>query len=1542
MACIYYDKQNNKEYHSIQDLIADFYTSNSILKNAAIFSAYQIQDSTYNAVLKITSPGGDFMPVTTFITTPNSILFSRITGLTSNDRLAPEYILANRIFQYVSDRAGKLQSVDVTGLDYDSATFNDLKQRLPNVSEDKIIYLLHEIEEIIKQEKQTTELGTTLHKLISSKLLGKDVEYNKIFKSFFEAEENKPIFGQGSFNEWKSKIDHIVDSVTKMVLKFGKPITEFKIAARNNNVALSGQIDLIAVDTNGDAHIFEIKISKTEYKNWDSAKKLTLDWQLALYRQLLGQHINVDKTMLYTIPIYMPALGDPNTIHLENTVNRITENNSGLGSVGAITLAANKLLPRQVIVDYDPARELRLKNMLNTLMEENGENYEVKTNFEDSNVDTIMKHARERFEKTSKWQKWNNFDTIEDMPKGYMEAETEEEFRAKIEKYVGHVKLQLNRNVSILKDAMISAIKTGQAIKTNAFNPKKDLVANNLLREYLNDEWDVLNNIPETLPMGLIVLKNRNTGQVNVISLSINQFLAESHIKGKNYGDLEYLKTLLFINEFKNELLPTSNDKLGEIIIYNPESNDSYYVNTLGEFNSFKQRISQKGLKDSLKISENNIMGIEDIAMYNLNVGFKNYNGADKEFVNKLMAAMTNTNDDAQDLEKLLEIQKAFFDEYKGYKEKSLSPLLNFDDPREMLLALLQVAIISKSHMEVSGDFQNMSNFSFNFSDFKSLVAALYTHNQADYDKSGRKIQGMVQGLLWTTPDWVRSNDLRNINKIMSTSNTHIRERMLKVSEVLNKHTTKFYDAINFGELDRSWIGETQSKYEHMWLHSKDGKFSEEFKTKNPYKDDNENLLTPDEKVYLQNMLLQINMFKLSIPEAIIEKLDPTKLSSLETNDTIKKAIEDGSYFEMPLVRREEISKYKDAFQTPGEIWRDKIKPYATEINDFLDPRELLQADLDTIKLQKLGFYEMYDVYGGQTPEYKAKVLTKNGPSYFEWNLDTIAHRIAFNKIRKQTFDKKLPIINAFVWWIKLLGGKQNVDVSKQLDYVANQMNLAIYDEPIIDDEFKDYATTIAVVKKISTAAMLAFRPVLFIKEMTIGLMKGVSLAASQVYGKDQFGVGDLTAAYTKLMTIDNKFANEFNLIDKINAFYGFANMDVNSIAKKLQTDRKGLFRGLGRWMYSANTIPDYYNRLSLFLAKMIHDGSYEAHTLVDGKFTYDVTKDGRFSYYLAHRDKIKDSKGNYIPKTGDEKYNRQRQHYLLLQEQLNNEYLGEESRMTESDLIKKAYSAKERNSFKSFTDMAYGYYDKDSQSQSNNLWWGMTWLNFMQFWPGKMAMWFKKPVTEEDIQKSPDSSPMGRFEQETIEDENGNKVLQWRKPILDDNGDYTYNEDGKMMIEIVSENTGDPALKWTGTPYEGLAYSVFYTLQDLARLDFKAIGNNVERRNRVMFALSDAALMFIMFGIVKAILDAIIADEGTDGLSGEALKFAATANKKIYNEYNVFNSTLGAIRAEPAFLSWGKRMGTDISGVISGDKTVSQWLGRDVGALEFMREYKE
>jgi hypothetical protein len=90
------------------------------------------------------------------------------------------------------------------------------------------------------------------------------------------------------------------------------------------------------------------------------------------------------------------------------------------------------------------------------------------------------------------------------------------------------------------------------------------------------------------------------------------------------------------------------------------------------------------------------------------------------------------------------------------------------------------------------------------------------------------------------------------------------------------------------------------------------------------------------------------------------------------------------------------------------------------------------------------------------------------------------------------------------------------------------------------------------------------------------------------------------------------------------------------------------------------------------------------------------------------------------------------------------------------------------------------------------------------------------------------------------------------------------------------------------GTPYEGLYYSVIGTLRDIVKLDFKKVKGNEERNRRCLFALADAGLIFMMLAMMKVLLDGIISENGTDGISGYALNMSARINNKVLNEYNI------------------------------------------------------
>lgn len=1536
MDCTYiYKGKRGNEINNILDLSREYHRSTRQLDpNAAIYSSEDVRTSTVNTLLALqankTQIQNDesLMEATTFITNSDVAPILKSVGL-KTERLNPEYIEENRIKEHIK----KEMSIKNTSFDPKNTPsvnhnrYNKLRNNpeFESLSDAELKFHLSGIESILEFEEKTKKFGTLIHDLIATNLREPAGLNSKIYKEKLSLAINndEEIFGRGLEAQWTIKINTIVQQINTLVRNIGHPITELLLASEESDKArIKGKIDLIAVDNSGTPHIFEIKISKTPYSEWNNVKTLGLDWQLALYRQLLSKHVDVSDTILYTIPIQLTSLGDPNSMIYTGAENRKSSHNSGLVEGGKITTIARMLIKNKIFIKYNNDR---IQKLITESLPGLIPNYIIKTTKQEYDVDKIVENAIKKRELSI----YNNFPNNPEFPELYIKANTVEEFRKKIERYVAYAKEQQHTNVLKLKEQINDVIKDPVKTTISTNNAKTTDHLNKVFKTYLTKNWEIV-NIPEAINLGLIVFREINDGTIDIVSLSVYNNLSESSdLKGLRYGQLDHLKVFMFLNEYYKELYIGKGSKIGNIISYNPESGQSDAASSTDTLKLYIERMIEIGRKHEINLKPDiHLLGEAKMAINSMLSSYLSYEGSRQSDLDTIFKTLVGSSHDDIDLQKLLNARAAMIKKFPDIAAKNFDPNLNFSDPIEYLFTLLQVAILRKEGVNLHGDFLGMSKFALRFSDFKSLLASIYSREQSEYNKQEGKIQGMMGGLTQTTPDFVRSNDLRNINLMIANVNSKIGQKMVEQSYKLHDLTEKYWEDIGFKGIKRTWIGDTQVQFKNMFIQD-NNQVSKEFKVKNPYKIDVENAMTDSERAYLKNMLFEIQKYMLNLKSDEISKINPESLDSLLKNETIANAIVTGEYFKIPLIRREELSRHKDLFHQGLHGFWSRFTGRMEEINDYIDARELNPEDLKNLKQSAIGFTEMYDVYGLQNDKYKANVLNKHGVEYFEWNLDTIAHRIAFNKIRKYQFDSKLPIISAYIWWIKLHGGKQNKELDKVIEYIQDQLKLAAFDDPIVDEEFRDGAKTVGAIKSITTASMLAFRPILMVKELSIGLMKGIGLAATQIYGKDQFTLNDLRKSYTKLLTIDNKFSQEWNVIDNINNFYRFANMDVNTLAKKLQTDRRGIMRGLNRWMYAMNTLPDYYNRLSLFLAKMIHDGSYEAHSMNGREMVYDVNKDKRFSYYLKNRSKHVNIHGDFIPAKNDAEYNKQRNLYVLLINQLNAEKGIDEIDLTEKDLAPKGYTEQERNSFKSFTDMAYGYYDTDSKSQLGNTFGGMIFLQFLSFWPGKMRQWFGKPLSAEE-------SPMGKFIHKTTK-ENGKDVLMWRKPVYSDE-DPTVIE----YFEHVTENTGDPLMEWQGSYHEGLIYSLLYTAQEafigLKTGDFSKVTNNEQRNRMVGFAIHDAALMMLFVGLIKALIDGLLAD-GAEGVNEEILQFASAASNKVLRETNVYENTLGALSLTPVSVSWAQRVSRDVENLMLGTKSVKEVLGSNVGALEFWKE---
>lgn len=124
------------------------------------------------------------------------------------------------------------------------------------------------------------------------------------------------------------------------------------------------------------------------------------------------------------------------------------------------------------------------------------------------------------------------------------------------------------------------------------------------------------------------------------------------------------------------------------------------------------------------------------------------------------------------------------------------------------------------------------------------------------------------------------------------------------------------------------------------------------------------------------------------------------------------------------------------------------------------------------------------------------------------------------------------------------------------------------------------------------------------------------TLRAITKYQTD-IGGAALTRAYGIVFKDMMSDGRTINIVNQLCQIYRLSNIDVSRISEGLKSER-----GLGKyddWLYSSLRRPDFLNRMSLFVAKCVQDGVYDALSINDeGILEYDCTKDERYAVFLA------------------------------------------------------------------------------------------------------------------------------------------------------------------------------------------------------------------------------------------------------------------------------------------------------------------------------------
>ena len=1388
----------------------------------------------------------------------------------------------------------------------------DLKEddimRVNGISIHKIALMA--VKNTLSTKENQTNIDASILEFVNATLAYKNKQGLKNDPNFEEVE-----YTDEQIDNYRKKVKIQVKEFINEIYSQGVPIIKPNLMDSNNKI--KGQPDIVVIDTFGVPHIVDIAISRKVYGDWNKAKALNQDYKLGIFRQLIENIAPTNKTELFVAPFVMEDM-DLDNFRYTKMQERAKTNPSLAHSSESINSISGKLkvlFPSSFTSLHTLSKDIdgNSEKLISAMFP----NYISRSKYEKSKE----QHIKEIKKNKTKDSDYSFYDTIK---RKSVKIEKEEDIEKVVDEYLQKYEEIKHEDVYSLYKAVQRTLQTGG--KTIEF--EKDKAKNRInivLNQYLNGDWELLGN-PIFMNQGMLIFRNKRLNTIDAISVTSNNLTTpydfglgttllgkflnndkakeDPEIKSAIASNIEAIRLLSILNNMP-ELL--ANNKIGGLKVLNYAMNQSEYSdNTEKIIHNFNRLFKEVNNKEDI--------GIE-------NIFEKESHLTDKfsYWYNEILNIITKLDDAKMEgfggvkpdvveekLKWLKSIQKRLIESYPSLIDQEESK--DFKNNKAQYLQYL-VGNGIRFYNGMRADFDYGSpQLGVSPSDLGHILQTVRFGESRDYDKEGNRLVGLFGGTMFKTSDDMASEYKSEVYDLGVAGHSEIRALYAKVLQKISKKTNEYYVKAGRSGMEKMLLGKSEPYHEVFFKrHPDTGKISDDFEYKNPY--DMNEVLKDYERDYLKFILWETYKFKKNLGMEFYN----IDYKSIEKNERFDEFTKDPIYIKAPLAKKTDLSKWSST-----DNFREAIGKRVEEFQDSLDPRAITEMQRNKLEDQVNSAYTMYNEFNIDD-DFRKQLISKYDVKYFETNLDTMALKLSFSHIRENVFNNILPNINAAIINMQYHGWQsgKSEETKKATEEMFKQIRISIYGVNPIKGELAKSLKYLQPIQKLASMLYITMRPALSVKELIVGSFKNVSFAWSKIYGDDTFSMSDLKSAYNKVLFGKMQSPVDFNIVDNLNIEYGIANMDINTIVHKTKTDRHGAFKFFSENMYWFNNSPDYLNRLTLLVAKMIHDGSYDAHSIdSDGKFIYDPTKDKRFEVYFKNRKKY-----DFKSADKDSVYNDQRSMYLTFLEDFNieNRQLGKPLLNEKTDLIPRAYTNKERESIKTFSDTAYGYYDHERSAPWKHTALGMIFGQFLTFWPSKVKYYFAKP----------EKSKYGKYEQKYTIEPNGEKKYLFIKDILNEAGDI-------IGTEETYENTGRKANHFMGSMFEGLMYSLGLTMRDLVTGNIN--DTPVERVRRAKLAIHDILLGMLLIALVRIMFEQFKEEGGNKESrkkANQAIDMTEKALTKALNEFNPFDSVFNAFSWEPAFVGLLSNVKKDFGDLFSGNSDVSTFFRSNFKAME-------
>ena len=1325
--------------------------------------------------------------------------------------------------------------------------------------------------------KQLTNYGTEIHNLAQAVIEGRESNFKS---SLFSIEQQKEFVSE--FKEFIADIKRRYGNEAKIFTELAVKSRELnenyrkgnrylidnngKVIEDNSPInSINGRIDMLVIDENGIAHIYDFKVSRKGVGDWDmmrndinklnntwhSTKKLSASYQMTFYKMILEQY-GIKTADINVVPIQLDLSYNTNGLTVENLneiifdSTKIVRNPRGTEPGGKIYENVKKIVPIRPNEDTNIDLIDKIAKPFNTLFPDVTLSRKVQTTNSTyeyyRNSPTFVKRIPKNTEESAKgiykfWDKYNR--------KVYY-AKNESELEKELLSYINRINERKAGELATLADRIEAAIR-GE-ITTSELSPddsvNKDVFLEKHFKQYIDQKWlfrknSILNDL------GIFIFEKEGVTEiVSITNNELNQtlklakgtsilgtFLTDKGIDPKTVlpatnGNIDLMKVMIYLNEYSNLISGTKISRIKSLNIWTSQGVEEYNETLLDNFSRLC-RIAN--IKNNLSL--NNFLNTLESVLFTVNDLIQ------EEEWNKLMNWTIGPDENTLESKKewVLSRIKALRNKYRKLVNEKPNP----NDPIWVSYSLLLKAL-----NQLNGYRYYIEKDPSNWIGFKG---------------------GVSLGINITSISNADSKNIQEMGRLIALHEEQIRKEELKWNKKIQGVFQRFYKAHH---QIKAFGGEIRF-YDDLFVKDANGKIAKEFSLKHPEE------LTGADKELVSTFLEIVNEIKFRGNETAIEEAKAS-----------------GEYYQVPLMIGSFQSQAKQ-----GGVWK-ALKFSYQEATNF---RQLFNAQEEEKTNYERDSLEVYNKFRIDQST-RNKILNDEGVESMETNLEDLIRSYLHVYVTEEVSSKFLPLIQGFKIGLLCQEFFYGQKVDNLIEFIKKYTQLNIYNEPIMDEGLQPAYKFMAMLKQVATATTLGFNLKSGTRETLQGIWIGLSRTAAGIYGKDQFTMKDFTKAMTTVLKEAPKSIGKITLLEYMNWQYGMANSDADQLHREMSLSKMGILNFDSNQLYMFSRAPDMLHRMTILVAKMMHDGCFDAHSVVNEELVYDFKKDKRFS--LLH---------SANPNVNSEEYRKQHALYITMLEQFNREGYN----LKDGDALPKAYTARESASIKSFADMCFGHYDKNTQMLAKHMFLGSFFLQFRTFISAKLEQWVLKPGTYDQ----------GSYK--IAVDENGNKFVRR----------ITFDENGQPIVDIILENElkeGDKweyFYEWVGRPQEGIMWSMFSYLKALSTLNTSEFNklwkDDIKRANLFLF-LHDMLLMLLLGLLVKALFS-------WDDIKEEPWIKRWTASA-LYGSFqdgpvqNIIGGMIGDLN--PPAYSIFKNMFNNVGDIITGDKNLWEGVTSNFGAL--------